>query len=91
MVKLAGEDPMVTGLGVKVAVAPGGRPVAESVTGKLKGPPIGRRLKLKIAAAPGITVCVVAVGPTEASVKLKSRIYCVSMAEVLVMKLESPL
>ena len=47
--------PGVTVGGVKVAVAPGGSPEAESVTMLSNGPPRGGMVRAKVAAPPGAT------------------------------------
>jgi hypothetical protein len=49
--------PGVTTGGVKTAVAPTGRPVADSVTGRLKFPADGATLIWYVAAAPALMVC----------------------------------
>src|ERR1700722_358466 len=56
IVKLVGLLPIVITCGVNVAVAPGGRPVAESVIGKGNGPLFGSRLKVKVTGWPGSTL-----------------------------------
>lgn len=47
--------PGVTVGGLNVAVAPGGSPVAESVTTLLNAPPSGGTVMLMVAAPPGAT------------------------------------
>src|SRR5690349_18226477 len=47
--------PGVKEAGLKVAVAPGGKPVAANVTGALN-PPVAFRLRVKVAAWPFTTV-----------------------------------
>jgi hypothetical protein len=91
IVKLAGDEPSVIVDGENVAVAPGGRPVAVSVTGKVNDPLTGATVKLKTAALPGITVWLALPLPVVVSVKLKSPTCSTMAAEVLPVKLASPL
>jgi hypothetical protein len=67
-VDVAGELPGVTEEGVKVAVAPVGNPLAESVTGVEYDPLTGVTEMAKLAVPPRVMVCVVLV---ELTVKLE--------------------
>src|SRR5579871_2513759 len=63
-VEVAVPAPGVKEAGLKVAVAPGGKPVAVSVTGVLKAPPAPLTLMVKVAAWPSTTVADPEVGDT---------------------------
>ena len=80
--KLAALGPIVTGFGMNLIVAPGGRFVAESVTGKETVPPVDARLKVKVAVWPGSTVWLAV--PLELpplNERLNSRTFCTRIAE----------
>jgi hypothetical protein len=80
--------------GVIVAVAPGGKPLTERVTGAGKVViPTGARLRLYVAVPPGATVVVVEPDPEpepEEKFKLKSFTCSLTAALVAVRKFESP-
>jgi hypothetical protein len=63
-VLLAPAVPGVTETGEKVATAPVGKPVTDSVTGLLKLPLTEVTLMVKVASPPGFTVCVLGVPAT---------------------------
>ena len=89
IVKDVGVEPSVIVGGVKVTVAPGGNPVAESVIGNVNGPSSGAILKLKTAVCPGSTVRLPPL-PVVEIVKLKSSTWTVTALDVLFPKFASP-
>ena len=93
IVKLTAEAPTLTVCGLKLTVAPGGSPVAESTTGKLSGPEIGWIIRPYCAGWPGNTVWVLDPDGLDGFgtiVKSAFAINSVIAAEVLPAKFASP-
>jgi len=89
MVRVAGFAPSVIVAGLKVAVAPAGRPVAVKTIGGLNAPATGATVKLNVVEAPGTTAGDVA---AITGVRVKSLFPTASetVFEVLAVKFESP-